>query len=159
MKTYQEHDYWDDVNYLRWDYEKLSTSNLSNADLEAVCKLGLPTWVAPNINFELHECSDNYLQLGEDREDRAIKVSLKTGLVTVGPTDQYMNCNVYSMRKSLQFYAIMVEKAIEVNDEAIVKNIIDKKLISEFRLQMSALDEVAVLEGSFWAEEIKRLLN
>lgn len=53
------------------------------------------------MNFDVYELQDKTLQLGEDRDDRAIKVSLESCRVSVGTTDQFMNKNLALMRHSV----------------------------------------------------------
>ena len=112
---------------------------------------------ASNINFEIYDLKGNRLQLGEDRDDRAIEVSLKSKRVLVGSSNQLMNSSVDAMRKSLQLYAVMVEQAIEINSESFVKNNIDENVIDSFRSKLALIDQKALQQGFFWNKEINRL--
>lgn len=65
--------------------------------------------------------------------------------------------NVNVMRKSLQQYALMVEKALLSNKNAVIENKIPGKLIEEFRNELLKIDPNAVAENTFWSKEIFRI--
>lgn len=156
MKSYNEKDYWGDANYVYWDRSLFENSVLKNEDISVLCDLGIPSWVAPNMHFESMTPSGSVLNLGEDRDDRAIYVCLCSGTVYLD-TSIFMNSSVNVMRKSLQQYALMVEKALLSNKNAVIENKIPGKLIEEFRNELLKIDPKAVAENTYWSKEILRI--
>jgi hypothetical protein len=158
IKNYKESQYWGDANYILWNRSVLSNYSISDAGINSLCEFGIPSWVAPNMNFDLYEPKGVNLKLGEDRDDNDIILSLDTGIVTIGKFAKFMNSDVVLMRLTLQIYAVMIEKAIEIDEEAIIENNIDRKLIEKFRQNLYSIDKLAVEPETFWFEEIQRRL-
>ncbi|MBB2486350.1 hypothetical protein H5407_14090 [Mitsuaria sp. WAJ17] len=127
--------------------------------------IGFPEWAAPNI--WMHEprfYGDEYLLLGEDREDRLILYRKATHevIVALPEVDSYLYVSqgVIGFIASLILYADMVDSAIAVRgSDVFVKNQIPKALIAKFEAEV--LDACPLPSGaaSFWLEEIKRLRN
>jgi len=159
INEYHESQYWDDAKYIFWDRSILTKYGANNEALNVLCERGIPSWVAPNMYFGLYAPVGTSLKLGEDRDDNDIVLSLNTGVVTVGKLAKFMNSDVSLMRITLQFYAVMIEKALEVDEEAIIKNNIDSKLIEEFRHNLYSIDNFATEPKSFWFDDIHRLLK
>ena len=84
MTKYLETDYWEDADYIKWSEENLAMFDLSKNDIQALTELGLPEWVAPNINFDHFELEPDTLKLGEDREDRDIYMLRGSSRILVG---------------------------------------------------------------------------
>lgn len=157
MTKYLETDYWGDADYITWSDENLAMFNLSKNDIQALIELGIPEWVAPNINFDHFELETDRLKLGEDREDRDIYMLRGSSRILVGNDGMLFNSSPENLRKALQFYAIMVEKAILIDDEALVENRIEGTLIDEFQEELLKLDPDSLHNSSFWFNEINRL--
>lgn len=157
MTKYEEPDYWKDANYIKWTQESLATFCLSKNDIVTLTEKGLPDWVAPNLNFDNFELERNKLKLGEDREDRDIYIVVDSTRVLVGRNELILNSSPEKLRKALQLYAIMVEKAITADDQAVVENRICDQLIDQFYKELLLLDPPSLLRRSFWLDEIKRL--
>lgn len=157
MTKYVETDYWEDADYIKWSEENLAMFELSQNDIQALTKLGIPEWVAPNINFDHFKLAPDKLKLGEDRQDRDIYMLLGSSCIWVGNNGMLFNSSPENLRKTLQLYAVMVEKAILIDDEAVVENRIESKLIDEFQEELLKLDPDSLDSSSFWFNEIKRL--
>lgn len=157
MTVYSEDIYWEDANYVKWDQNELTAFNLNDEDIHSICSMGLPDWVAPNISFEIYEPDADRLKLGEDRNDRDIYISINNGAVYVGKDEQFMNSSVYLLRKALQLYAVMVEKALEIDTNSVVENRVHRGLVRDLEIGLCKLDPECTLNGNFWSEEIKRL--
>ena len=157
MTKYLETDYWEGADYIKWPEENLAMFNLSKNDIKALTELGLPEWVAPNINFDHFELEPDTLKLGEDREDRDIYMLRGSSRILVGNNGMLFNSSPENLRKALQFYAIMVEKAILIDDEALVENRIEEALIDELQEELLKLDPDSLHSSSFWFNEINRL--
>lgn len=159
MTNYLETDYWEDADYIKWDRNIFTEVNASVGDIRALCDMGLPDWVAPNMNFDIYTIESDILKIGEDRDDRDIFIDLKTLKVMVSSDKQLINSSPYKFRKALQLYAIMVEKAIAVDEDSIVENRVATNFIQELREELNVLDPLCLAEGSFWYNEIDRLSN
>ena len=159
MTNYSETDYWEDADYIKWDRNIFTEANASVGDIRALCDMGLPDWVAPNMNFDIYATESDILKIGEDRDDRDIFIELNTLRIMVGNNKQLLNSSPYKFRKALQIYAIMVEKAIALDEDSIVENRISTNLIQELKEELNALDPLCLGEQSFWSNEIVRLKN
>ena len=149
--------YWEDTEYIKLNRRLLISLGFPLGDIGALSDIGLPDWAAPNINFDYYEAEKNRLKLGEDRNDKDIFVSFSSFKVLVGDNEKMVNSSALQLRKALQKYAIMVERALLQNDNAVIENQIAGEFIEEFRLQLSELDPSSILAGTFWSEEINRL--
>ena len=159
MAIYTEKEYWEDVDYIKWDSNFLKRFNAPIGDIRALCDLGLPDWVAPNINFDNYAVESDILKIGEDRDDRDIFIDLNSLQVLVGSVRQLVNTSPYLLRKALQFYAIMVEKAIAIDEDSFVENRVITSLIQELKEELNALDPACIEVGTFWFDEVERLIN
>ena len=159
MTIYTEKDYWEDVDYIIWDSNYLKGFNASIDDIRALCVLGLPDWVAPNINFDNYTVESDILKIGEDRDDRDIFIDLNTLQVLVGSGRQLVNTSPYLLRKALQFYAIMVEKAIAIDEDSFVENRVMTSLVQELKEELTALAPACLEAGTFWFDEVERLIK
>ncbi|MCG9732324.1 hypothetical protein L1D44_21320 [Shewanella sp. Isolate13] len=157
MNKYTESMYWEDANYIRWSKDMFTSLALSIGDIRALSDMGIPEWVAPNLNFDNYESENTRLKLGEDREDRDIFLCFDAYNILIGEDSQFMNSSAFHMRKSLQLYAVMVEEALLIDGESIIKNKVDNLVIDEFEKQLFTLDPPSTFEGSFWFTELLRL--
>ena len=157
MTKYTEKQYWEDSEYIKWDKSIFTKVDAPLSDIRALCDMGLPDWVAPNINFDHYSTESATLKIGEDRDDRDIFIDLKSLKVLVGSRSQFLNSSPYTLRKALQLYAVMVEKAIAIDEDSIVENSVDPSLIQELRDELNQLDPLCLAESSFWSHEIVRL--
>lgn len=157
MTKYTEKQYWEDAEYIKWDKSIFTKTEAPISDIRALCDMGLPDWAAPNINFDHYPIEPAILKIGEDRDDRDIFINLKSLKVLVGSNRQFLNSSPYMLRKALQLYAIMVEKAIAIDEDSIVENRVDPSLIQELREELSQLDPLCLADNSFWSHEIVRL--
>jgi hypothetical protein len=155
--VYEESTYWEDAHYVTWEPDGLRNCKLSDKDLEVLCAIGIPSWVAPNMHFDNFEMQGDILKLGEDRDDRDIYVNKSTGVVCVGRDEQFMNTSVFSLRRTLQQYAIMVEKAVNLDRQSVRENRISSDLIIAFKEALKRLDSFALVDGLFWSKEIERI--
>ncbi len=159
MINYLESDFWEGADYIKWERSIFLEEGASVGDIRALCEMGLPDWVAPNINFDKYSSKSGTLKIGEDRDDRDIFIELRTLEVKVGSDNQFINTSPYKFRKSLQLYAIMVENAIAIDDNSVVENKIATHLIEDLRAALSELDSACVAKETFWFNELVRLSN
>ncbi|MBA6234383.1 MULTISPECIES: hypothetical protein [unclassified Colwellia] len=157
MTRYTEKDYWEDAQYIKWDKNIFTKIDAPISDIRALCEMVLPDWAAPNINFDHYRLEPDILKIGEDRDDRDIFIDLKSLKVHVGSSNQLVNSSPYKLRKALQSYAIMVEKAIVIDEDSIVENRVETFLVQEFKEKLKKLDPQCLSEGSFWSNSIIRL--
>ncbi len=68
--------YWEDVDFIHFDSAMLQSKGFSLESINALSKKGLPEWAAPNINFDYHEPSSQFLKIGEDRNGLFISASI-----------------------------------------------------------------------------------
>ncbi|WP_369742655.1 hypothetical protein AB8S08_10065 [Pseudidiomarina sp. PP-1MA] len=157
MTKYTEKNYWEDADYIKWDRNIFTEVNAPISDIRALCELGLPDWAAPNINFDNYIPESETLKIGEDRDDREIFIDLKSLKVLVGSDKQFLNSSPYKLRKALQAYAIMVEKAIVIDEDSIIENRVKTSLVQELKEELKVLDPSCLTEDAFWSNEIARL--
>lgn len=151
--------YWAESNYIKWSKAELTKTGLPDSDIQALCEQGIPEWVAPNLYFEKNEVNSQHLKLGEDREDRSIYLCLEKHNIVVDTLSQLMNSSATQLRRSLQLYAVMIEGAILISENAVIDNNIDDDLIDKFENELAKIDIKSLSIGTFWFEEIKRLRN
>ncbi|MEM0515684.1 hypothetical protein WCN91_09730 [Pseudoalteromonas sp. YIC-827] len=159
MTRYSEKDYWGDTQFIKWDKSIFTEIDAPISDIRALCEMGLPEWAAPNINFDNYPCKLDSLKIGEDRDDRDIFIDLVSLKVMAGSDEQLMNTSPFKLRKALQFYAIMVEKAIAIDEDSFVENTVEANLIQKLKEELNGLDPSCLAEGAFWFNEIVRLSN
>ncbi len=151
--------YWEDSDLVHFDDMMLKSKGFDLASIEALSQMGLPEWVAPNMNFDFYEPNNQFLKIGEDRDDQSICVCFETMFVMLCPKGTFINSNPSLFRKTLKLYAAMVEDAILIDEDAVVENNIENDLIKTFQGNLSVLDKKAEDTDSFWSREINRLLN
>lgn len=154
----EEH-YWNEADFIRMERSLMVSLGFSFEDIQALSVKGLPEWTAPNLNFDVPVNSNGNLVIGEDRNDNQIFIELSTLRVLVGDGKQLMNSSGHLLRKTLKLYAVLVEKATVLDENAFIDNQIPNDFIEAFHAKLALLDPVALAKGCFWQVEICRLLN
>ncbi|NRB25800.1 MULTISPECIES: SUKH-4 family immunity protein [Shewanella] len=151
--------FWEDIKLIKTDQSLLRTLGFSSQDISVLSGKGLPEWAAPNMNFDIFEPSVGRLKLGEDRDDQDIFISLNTFKVLFSDRELLVNSSVQQFRGTLKVYAQMIDNAIEVDEESVISNTIPRQLINSFATELAQLDPLAALPGTFWMNEVQRLLT
>lgn len=151
--------YWGDSHYIKWDKKLFDYLSISSDDIRALCVLGLPEWVAPNINFGIYGITPSGIKLGEDREDRNIVLSFDTKKIYVGNEMQFMNSSALQLRGALKLYAEMIEDTLAKDENSFVENRIDINLVKKLKNSLKSLDTDCLAVNSFWSTELSRLIS
>ena len=78
---------WGNDGLEKLDCRNLEKFNFSSSDLEILCKVGLPSWCAPNIHLHpiesfasFYDIKD-YITIGSDRDNNDIELAIADGKI------------------------------------------------------------------------------
>lgn len=151
--------YWHDSEFIKYDSSFLSSLGFDNETIEVLSVKGLPTWAAPNINFDRYELVNDALQIGSDRDEQDIFLEVGSGKVLYGKQNGFVNSSAKALRETLKAYAEMIEKVICMDKKAATENRIPDDLVLEFKSKLSVIDNCAIEQKTFWMKEIERRLG
>lgn len=153
---------WDDEDLFFCGSIELRQLGLSPQDSD-LFERGIPRWVAPNMHlFPPVPDTEGFIAIGEDRDDRKILLSVSTGEVFVASQSIliYASSSLSVFLNQIIHYAEMVDKALKINGRnTLIDNNLPDDCINQFEWKISQIDPKALLDNSFWSQELSRLRN
>jgi len=167
-----------------YEINRISKFNLSLASIEFLTKVGLPEDSAPFLSFvkdnddpyegivdmiiayDFLEAEFNkYIRIGSDGEGNPIVINIEANdrIEILDHEDdflsRYMNASLITLLKYLLVYREFVQTVIKENgDEAFLDSNFTIEQFENLKSEMNAIDPKALIEDSFWNQELELLL-